>query len=49
MEMRTTQKAFKEIEAELKMGRKNKNIKTHSIVKERAERKKINEMKSGTY
>ena len=38
-------KAMKEIEVELKDARKAKNVAIHAKVKDRAERKKINEMK----
>jgi hypothetical protein len=42
-------KAMKDTEVELKDARKAKNVAIHAKVKDRAERKKINEMKSGTY
>ena len=49
MEQKLRKKAMKEIETELKEARTARNIAIHAKVKDREERKKINEMKSGTY
>ena len=49
MKQKMQLKAMKEIESELKATRRAKNIAVHEKVKDREERKKINEMKSGTY